>query len=415
MSVINIISSIGNNSSPYPLLVRDCGIEGPFKIGLTYSQNLKDSKEAANNAFRERFIDEYGTSAVWLGGIPLFGKLCDWGIKKLGYNPNINPKLFNENENSKQGMKINIKKFEKTAPKEVEEMKKALENRKVFEGLLAGKFAISTIIPIILMGVAIPKLNFALTDKINEKRKLKKQEEKAIEEKKETEGTNPSFKGLASTLANTTTLEKMAVTDAGLTVGRVATGRNRNEKLELGFKMIMMMFLNFVAPFGIAKFFDTISGKLFGTNVDLDVKLLDNKEFLNAIKNNTLEMPEENIIEYLDKNPKSQFSKLASQYCDVKYLDNGVRDPRCYVDEKKIKKFINEIKKFSKDALNNKNVDEFSKKAIKIKTFNILANITVSSLLLAVGLPKLIFVLRKKVTGSDVEPGLVNIVHDEAA
>ena len=59
MSLVNIISAVGNNSSVYPLIVRDCGIEVPTKIAMTYNQNLKDSKQMANNALRERLIDEY--------------------------------------------------------------------------------------------------------------------------------------------------------------------------------------------------------------------------------------------------------------------------------------------------------------------------------------------------------------------
>ena len=36
MSLVNIISAVGNNSSVYPLIVRDCGIEVPTKIAMTY-------------------------------------------------------------------------------------------------------------------------------------------------------------------------------------------------------------------------------------------------------------------------------------------------------------------------------------------------------------------------------------------
>ena len=97
MSLVNIISAIGNNSSIYPLIVRDCGIEVPSKVLLTYRQNLKDSKQMAYNATRERLIDEYGTSLIWLGGIPAMNKICDWGINKIGYNPKmISLNCFNE-------------------------------------------------------------------------------------------------------------------------------------------------------------------------------------------------------------------------------------------------------------------------------------------------------------------------------
>ena len=86
MSFINIISAVGNNGGIAPFIVRDCCIEIPTKLGLTYKQNLKDSKQMANNAVRERGIDEYATSAIWMGGPIVTGKFCDWAIKKCGYN-----------------------------------------------------------------------------------------------------------------------------------------------------------------------------------------------------------------------------------------------------------------------------------------------------------------------------------------
>ena len=41
------------------------------------------------------------------------------------------------------------------------------------------------------------------------------------------------------------------------------------------------------------------------------------------------------------------------------------------------------------------------------KSGNIIANVVISSILLAICLPKLTFYLRKLVTGSDAEPGLI--------
>ena len=128
--LINTISAIGNNSSVVPLLIRDCGIENPVKIGLTYKQNAKTDKKIAREALRERTIEEYGTSAVWLGGIPLMNKLCDFAIKKIGYNPQINPKLFKESKN--QGIKYNIEKFNAVAPDAIDELKKVLKNKKTY-------------------------------------------------------------------------------------------------------------------------------------------------------------------------------------------------------------------------------------------------------------------------------------------
>ena len=375
MSLVNIISAIGNNSSVYPLLIRDCGIENPVKIGLTYKQNLKDSKQMAKDAFRERTIDEYVCSALWLGGIPVMDKICNWGIKKLGYDPNIDIKLLNNN--SKQGINTNIEKFKNLAKDEVKSLEKVLKNKKTYEKLQATKFVLSTAIPVFLMGYCLPKTNFALTEKLRNK------DSKGIKNNNKKINGEISFKGnIVSTIASMSTVNKMAVTDGGLTVGRVSTARNKNEKLEMAFKMLGMMFLNFVAPSWIAKGFDGISNKLFKINVNLDPKILNDKELLSMIKNKALELPKnDNIIEFIDRNPKSKFSKLTEQFCGVKRLKNGVRDPRFFVDEKKIIEFKNEIETFAKQALETKDVDKYAKKALKIKSANILANIVLSSFL----------------------------------
>ena len=117
MLITSIISAIGNNNSVYPLIVRDCGIEVPTKIILTYNQNKKESKEVAKLAARERTMDEYAVSAVWLGGIPLVGKIADYFIRKKGFNPDVNLKLFKNS--SVQNIDENIKNFKGKVPDKI--------------------------------------------------------------------------------------------------------------------------------------------------------------------------------------------------------------------------------------------------------------------------------------------------------
>lgn len=397
MSFVNIISAVGNNSSVCPLIVRDCGIEIPVKTAITYNQNLKVSQNMANNALRERLIDEYGTSAVWLGGIPLLDKLCNFFIKKLGYNPEINPKLYKETE--RQGLKYNINKFKKSSPEIVKDLEKVLKNKRTYESLLASKFVISTAIPIFLMGFFLPKANFKLTEKLNTKTNSDISKER---------NNNLTFKGATTTLANMTTVKKMAVTDGGLTVGRVTTARNKFEKLELAYKMLGMMVLNYIAPIWISKLLDKISDKIFKTNVDLDPKILADKNFINEVKRGKFELPNDNIIDFLDKNPNKMFSQMANKYVGKnKYLKNGTRNPLAYIDEEKVISFKNELCKFISQANKSKDVKKFANKALKIKSGNIIANVLISSFLLAIALPVSTFKLRKIITGSDAEPGLV--------
>ena len=415
MSLITLISAIGNTNKQYPLIVRDCGIEVPTKIVLTYNQNKDESPDIAKLAARERFLDEYAVSAVWLGGIPLVDKIVNKFIRKKGFNPEVNLKLFKETKY--QGIDLNIKNFEgKVSQTVIDELKKVKNNKALYEKLLAAKFGLSTTIPMLFMGVILPKLIFASSAQKIEKLKAKKQQKSA----KVKIFDNPmdyikdgkiSFKGnIISQIANFSTVDKMAVTDGGYALGRVATARNKNEALDVGFKMLGMLFLNFVAPPYLAKFLDKMTYKLMGLNVALDPIILDDKKFIEAIKNKTLSLPENNtekeIIEFLDKNPKSLFSQYAKQFYDVKYLENNTRDPRAWVNTEKLVQLKKEMEKFAQNAVKSGNIKSFAKKAKVAKSFNILTNIGLSSVLLAFALPKAQFAFRKLVTGSDLEPGL---------
>ena len=420
MTLTGIISAIGNNNSVYPLIVRDCGIEVPSKIALTYNQNKKESKEIAKLAARERFLDEYAVSAVWLGGIPLVGKVADYFIKKQGYNPDVNLKLFNKN--SVQNIDDNIKNFSTKVSKEIiDELKAVKNNKPAYEKLLAVKFAASTTIPILFMGVILPKLIFA-----SSARKIEQQRQKEAQKNKDSfkssnvnfqksidfmNRKNTSFKGSwVSAAANFSTVDKMAVTDGGYALGRVGTARNKNEAIDVGFKMAGMMFLNFVAPKYIEKYLDKFIAKTSGLEVALDPLMLNDEEFIESIKNKTLKLPkslnEKEILEFIEKNPDSIFVKYARKFGKVKFLENNIRDPRAFVDIKDIVKFKENIESFMNKAAVSKSIEKYAKKAKAVKSVNILTNIGLSSFLLAYALPKAQFAFRKLVTGSDLEPGL---------
>lgn len=414
MVVANIISAIGNNSSVYPLIVRDCGIEVPTKIALTYNQNKNESKEIAYLAARERFLDEYSTSAVWIGGIPFVGWLCDKFIKAKGLNPNINLKLFKEEEGI-QGIDYNIKKFAKKAPEAVNDLIKAKENKKLYEKLLAGKFIASTTIPILVMGFILPKLIFASSaKKINEIRnkEIKNKSNQINFTQKDRfykkNDANISFNGSAwiSKVANFSAQDKMAVTDGGYSIGRVSTARNKNESYDLGFKMTGMMFLNFVAPKWIEKGLNKITG------VELDPIILSDKDFIQEIKNNSIKLPKtdsaRDLLDFVDDitNQDTLFVKYAKKLNKIKMLENNIRDPREYVNIKNLAKFRNDIEDFMKKSGKSGNFTRFTRNAKIAKSANILTNVALSSFLLAYALPKAQFAFRKLITGSDLEPGL---------
>ncbi len=446
MSLVNIISAIGNNSSIYPLIVRDCGIEVPTKIALTYNQN-KENKKIAWLGARERFIDEYSVSGVWLGGIPLIdflGKKIIKNVRKVGLNSDVNLKLINEEEkyNKKlksgknpkklyQGLEYNIKKFANIseAKEAVEDLIKVKNNKKLFENLMNAKFLASIIFPVSLMGFVIPKLVFASTAKKLEKYKKENPDadfagltfgSKSFEQFIRGREKMTNFQGtLTSVLTNLTTVQKMAITDGGYAAGRIITARKKNEAVDLAFKMSGMMFLNFVAPHWIEKAFNKI------TDVNLDPKIFVNKRFLASVKKGNLSLPKsdssKDLIEFIDNNPKAIFTKLAAASGKVKLLKNGVRDPRAFVDVKELAKFKLNIEKFIKSAKEhnvklkienkagcNDDIIKFANRSLRLRSLTILANIGLSSFLLAYCLPKAQFLFREWYTGSKLEPGLVD-------
>lgn len=408
MIVTNIISAIGNNSSIYPLLVRDCCIEAPSKILIARKENLKESKEIANDATREKIIDEYATSGIWLGGIPMVEYFSDKFISKKGYNPIVNLNLFKAEKNKEayQGIEYNINKFKNIQAKDVQDaiqdLIKVKNNKGSFEKLLTKKFCAATIIPTIIMGFVLPKLNFALTKKIREKKAPQK-----AESKKEI-----SFTGsFTSQIANLRTVDKMAISDGGLTVGRVTTSRNKDEAWANAFRMIGSMILNFVTPIYIAKGLDKLANKLFNINVNLDPKILADNEFINTIKNSKVELPKSNtekdLIDFIDNKPQALFSRFAQKTGKVSYLKSGYRDPRKFVDIKDLGKFRNEFENFIAKAKQSKNIENFARKAKFVKSANILANVGISSFLLAGVLPAATYKFIKFTTGSYSDPGLV--------
>ena len=211
-----------------------------------------------------------------------------------------------------------------------------------------------------------------------------------------------------TTAANFTTQNKMAVTDGGYVVGRVTTARNKNESIDLAFKMSGMMLLNFVTPKWIEKGLNKALG------AQLDPVMLADKDFIQKMKDNTLKLPKsskaEDLFEFIDdiSNKNTKFVEYAKKFEKIKMLDNGIRDPRAYVDIKKLGQFRDSIEEF---ALKSKNLDasdfaKYIKRAKISKTANILTNVAFSSFLLAYALPKCQFAFRKLVTGSDLEPGL---------
>ena len=69
-----IYSTLGNPSSLVPLAVKDVA----NSLGLTTGSYIIGDKLEG----KDRFLDEFGTQAIWLFGLPVFKKITDLTLYK---------------------------------------------------------------------------------------------------------------------------------------------------------------------------------------------------------------------------------------------------------------------------------------------------------------------------------------------
>ena len=68
MLAAKIFSTLGNSQSLIPLAIKDSA----NATGMTVASSITSKDEG-----KDRFIDEFGTEAIWLGAIPLYKKIID--------------------------------------------------------------------------------------------------------------------------------------------------------------------------------------------------------------------------------------------------------------------------------------------------------------------------------------------------
>ena len=68
VNIAKVFSTLGNPDSLIPLAIKDSA----STAGMTVGSYITGKEEG-----HDRFIDEVGTEAIWLGGIPFFKWLFD--------------------------------------------------------------------------------------------------------------------------------------------------------------------------------------------------------------------------------------------------------------------------------------------------------------------------------------------------
>lgn len=315
-----IYSTLGNSNSLVPLAIKDCA----NSIGLTAaSYTTGDEVEG-----RDRFIDEFGTQALWLLGIPAYKKVIDLTLfKSMDYDPKVDVRVLKDQEI--------LKKAKQYAP--TEEIRECLtkvgKNQKTFKGLSFAKFVASTLLTI-LSYWGLTKFRHKHTEEHIKELYLKEHANEKAEKKNDSKelknipssfaavhksakkSDKPSFTGVQDFMFSPT--KNLMIVDGAISAERIFESRTPQDQIGYIIKEGGFWAFMYFAGQKIQKHFENVAEKKHKISIDLDARVIESDELKNAIKNNTL-------IESLEKFPPTgKDSDIYDFVCNPQNKDNIV-------------------------------------------------------------------------------------------
>lgn len=422
-----VISTLGNKDSLIPIMVKD----GVDSASLTY----KSFKEGGKVEGVDRAIDEFGTQAIWIGGIPFYKKLIDWtAYKAAKLNPDVDPRIIANKEyatwavNNAKGIMSNSK---------TQTVKQALEDclkdgGKQAKNLYKGKIIAATALTLatFFLLTKTKQKNTEKTVKNNLKKEMNdtfilspKADSEVFSNFYDISSNNkqktkkPSFKGVIKNVSDAimfNPVHNMKIIDLGITTERLGCSRNGVEFVEHGIKEGSFLF--FLYKFGgmIEDGINKFSSKILKTPIDLPIDVLMDSQFAEALKNGKIskdiaEAPlTKSLTEKLNfiiENPDNTLVQAAKKSKIISTVKDKTGksfvDTSKYIDMQSFEnlaKNLSTIDEFFKSS--NTSVNKFLNKAKGLKVASVMANIGISCIILGYLIPKAVYKYREIKTGS---------------
>lgn len=318
-SIAKIYSILGNPKSLVPLGVKD----GANCLGLTAASYVTGKREEA----QDRFIDEAGTEAIWLGAIPGFKKVIDKTAFKLAkYDPKYDIRNLENRAIYEQTLKY--------APtdKIKENIIKIGNNPKTFRGLNFAKVAAATVMALVSYDV-LTDMKQKYTDKKIEKKikeQMAKKEQKVrdnsnnfIKDKNNKDyltfssfkkhNNNLSFKGGFSDFV-LDPVKNMYVLDAGITGQRLAKSRDPQEFAGYLIKEGGFLFFMYYAGQKIQDMMMAHAEKKHKKSIALDSRVLEDDKFKKLFESGEIEKSLNEFPEYTEHSEKKGLLKTVKDF-----------------------------------------------------------------------------------------------------
>lgn len=425
----SIYSTLGNSNSLVPMAIKDIA----NSVGLTAGSYITGDKLEG----KDRFLDEFGTQAIWLFGIPAYKKLLDLTLyKALKIDPTFDVRNFAKNRG-----KILEKSIEYADSSIKESLKNATKNPKFSKNLAMGKFVVSTALTI-LSYAGLTKYRHNQTKKAAQKEIMEEMKLMNKDNQDKFFYTNPSEKKAFADLHQKQQSKQPAFTgsiqdfmynpvknlmilDGSITAERLGESRNKQEFIGYSIKEGSFWAFMYFASKPIQKFLENRVEKNKPASIDLDARVIESEELAKAFKNGTLTNSAdkilglktyENLLEFIHNNPDDFVVQMAKKSDILPTLKHATQaddvDYRKFIDldefqgvAEKLKKLAGKFEEFKNihgiiiEKINGENVDNtlgaFLKNVKKLKRTSIITNIGACIGALGILAPALMIAMRK--------------------
>ncbi len=406
-----VYSKLGDNSSLVPLAIKDIA----NSCGLTAASYMSGD----NAEGKDRFIDEFGTQAIWLWGIPVYKKLLDIALfKQAKLDPEVDARIL-KNKDILQAAK-------EMAPTESikNSLKAVAENQSKFKALTVAKFAASTILTAgTYLGLTKFRHNYT-ESKIKKDyfEKMKKQQMNGYNtenipfssafshvHKQNKNSKNVAFTGGVQDFIFDPVKNLMLV-DGAITGERLTHAKNPQDFLgyviKEGFFWAFMYFAGPTLSKALEKFADQK-----GKSIDLDSRVIFGKDLEKAFNGKDSGIMPKQIQEFkkaaksdlelykfaVKPDNKNLIIKMAKDSGIITLADGSeLVDTRKYIDLKELRGICDKAEKlFTQYKKSEQPLDEFLKSVRSLKKASILKNIGACIGALGIIAPTIMLGLRK--------------------
>lgn len=432
MLINKITSTFGDHSSLLPLFTKDV-VNSAGMTAFSYEAGGKIEG-------KDRFIDEFGTQAIWLGGLPFF----KWAFDKTAYKmakvaPSVDVRLL-ENKDQLVIAQKYAKNLENKSLSNV--LEHAIQNKSLAKNLFLGKFATATALTMASF-FSLVKIKQDYTKKQIEKEFWAKKSQQAFYDNNvakspafkafmdnqpvnKTNNKNVSFKGLGSTLQSFMfdPVKNLLIIDMGITGERLANSRTKSEFAEFAIKEGGFLFFMYVAGKHLQQGIEWIGEKI-GKPIGLHAEVL-TSDYLNKNIASGKALEDANLVKellsakdkkalyefiYDSKNAENTVVKAAKQSGIISTIkngtwykkmlgmakDTGIIDPHKFISADDISAVASNVAKLAeKSPKDNAGLDKFLKSCAKVKVGSVAANMGISCLFLGLILPYTMMKYRAK-------------------